>query len=252
MSILFVFASWLHGGIKKNDSIVTIIGRFIFWPFFILFDPESITKKTLDDTINTHNDEVAINLKKLIINADTYLNKEELIRLNNVIRYGNNQITTFHYSDTAVEALKKFWEDNIPPSIYNKYLDEQNILKDSEQIKFLDTPAVARKKSVDPIDLEKDEKTKWDISLSNEFIKSTKKIEKNKQRRILDAINIIKEKPIQTHGNTIKPLGGNHSGLWRYRIGQDRLVYYPDKKSKKIILIVFTTRGNVYNKALKN
>jgi hypothetical protein len=47
-------------------------------------------------------------------------------------------------------------------------------------------------------------------------------------------------------GDTIKPLTGDLRGLWRYRIGDARLVYFPQIEFRKITLISFGGRGGIY------
>jgi mRNA-degrading endonuclease RelE of RelBE toxin-antitoxin system len=47
-------------------------------------------------------------------------------------------------------------------------------------------------------------------------------------------------------GDTIKPLSHDYSGLWRYRIGDHRLVYQPVRSQKEILLVEFAARGSVY------
>jgi len=77
-------------------------------------------------------------------------------------------------------------------------------------------------------------------------VKSIAKVDRKKQGRILEAIGKISASPIEVCGDSIKPLTGNLGGLWRCRMGDDRLVYFPDVRSKKIVLISFGSRGDAY------
>jgi mRNA-degrading endonuclease RelE of RelBE toxin-antitoxin system len=45
----------------------------------------------------------------------------------------------------------------------------------------------------------------------------------------------------------VRPLSGDMSGFWRYRIGEFRLVDYPDEVTHRITLYDFASRGSVYD-----
>jgi mRNA interferase RelE/StbE len=84
------------------------------------------------------------------------------------------------------------------------------------------------------------------ISISNQFAKDVQNVDRKLQGRILKAIGIIFKDPTRPKGDIIKPLGGDFKGLWRYRIGNYRLVYHIDSESKHIILIAFASCGKKY------
>lgn len=86
----------------------------------------------------------------------------------------------------------------------------------------------------------------WFFAMTNEFMKTVHNIDRKLQGRILEALEDLSKDPILLRGDTIKPLKGNLDGLWRYRIGDYRLVYQPDQKNKQIILHTFSSRGGVY------
>lgn len=44
----------------------------------------------------------------------------------------------------------------------------------------------------------------------------------------------------------IKPLKGQYKGLWRYRVGNIRIVYSVDEEQRAIHIIAIDSRGNVY------
>ncbi len=44
----------------------------------------------------------------------------------------------------------------------------------------------------------------------------------------------------------IKPLKGEYKGLWRYRIGDIRIIYEVDQINQTISIIAIDNRGNVY------
>jgi mRNA-degrading endonuclease RelE of RelBE toxin-antitoxin system len=87
----------------------------------------------------------------------------------------------------------------------------------------------------------------WSIGMTERFIKSTSNIDRKLQGRILEALARIYEMPVSSHGDTIKPLSGEMAGFWRFRIGDFRLIYWPDVENKRILLVDFSSRGSVYD-----
>ena len=86
---------------------------------------------------------------------------------------------------------------------------------------------------------------RWSLILSDAFVDSISKIDKKTQGRILEAMAKITQSPTTVQGDTIKPLTGNHKGLWRYRIGDYRLLYDP-LPDNHVALLSFEARGSVY------
>ncbi len=88
----------------------------------------------------------------------------------------------------------------------------------------------------------------WLVSFTSEFQKSVFDMnDKKLQGRILEAVTKICKKPMEPHGDTIKPLSGKLAGKWRYRIGNYRLIYLPDEKKRTIFLLVIGPRGDIYD-----
>jgi mRNA-degrading endonuclease RelE of RelBE toxin-antitoxin system len=87
----------------------------------------------------------------------------------------------------------------------------------------------------------------WYIGMTAGFIKAISNIDRKLQGRILDAIADIAKAPLTLIGDTVKPLTGELKGMWRYRIGDYRIVYQPDETSKHILLLTFAPRGGVYD-----
>jgi mRNA-degrading endonuclease RelE of RelBE toxin-antitoxin system len=79
--------------------------------------------------------------------------------------------------------------------------------------------------------------TSWLMGMTKDFRKAVREIDRKLQGRILEAINDISENPVQTNGDTV----------WRYRIGDYRLVYLPDREKHQITLWAFAARGGVYD-----
>jgi len=86
----------------------------------------------------------------------------------------------------------------------------------------------------------------WYIGMSAEFLRGTQNIDRKLQGRIFEAIAHISKEPTTLKGDTVKPLASGLKGLWRYRIGDFRLVYQPDGANKRITLLSFDSRGAVY------
>lgn len=86
----------------------------------------------------------------------------------------------------------------------------------------------------------------WYVGITDEFRKNTRDIDRKLQGRILQAIHDIITRPTVPRGNTVKPLTGELKGLWRYRIGNYRLVNRPDTGNRQVVLVTFVSRGRAY------
>jgi mRNA-degrading endonuclease RelE of RelBE toxin-antitoxin system len=89
-------------------------------------------------------------------------------------------------------------------------------------------------------------RAKWLIGMTDDFVKSTEGLDRKMKGSVLEAIGHISEQPITQRGDTVKPLNSNLKGLWRYRIGDFRLLYKPDVKNKTVFLILFAKRSEAY------
>jgi mRNA-degrading endonuclease RelE of RelBE toxin-antitoxin system len=87
----------------------------------------------------------------------------------------------------------------------------------------------------------------WFVGMSDPFIKGMMDMDKKLQGRVLEAITHIITDPVTPKGDTVKPLVAELKGLWRYRIGDFRIVYEPDAENKRIVLMAFAGRGSVYD-----
>lgn len=86
----------------------------------------------------------------------------------------------------------------------------------------------------------------WSIAFTSEFIKAIAHLDRKLQGRLLEALSHLAMSPIQQQGDTVKPLIGDLKGLWRYRIGDYRLIYLPDSFRREIVLMSFDSRGQIY------
>ncbi|MFO1207352.1 MAG: type II toxin-antitoxin system RelE/ParE family toxin [Burkholderiales bacterium] len=88
----------------------------------------------------------------------------------------------------------------------------------------------------------------WGFALGPDFIKSIERIgDKKLQGRVLEAILKIARSPTTVVGDTVKPLTADLKGLWRYRVGSYRLVYAPDSTERRVTLLSFEARSDVYS-----
>ena len=83
--------------------------------------------------------------------------------------------------------------------------------------------------------------------MTRQFQKSISRLDQKTKERIADAIQRISFNPKQPEGDTIKPLKHDMKDCWRYRIGGSRLVYRPDDENRKIVLVNFANRSEVYS-----
>ena len=91
------------------------------------------------------------------------------------------------------------------------------------------------------------EKAEWFLAFTRQFRKDIDGIDRKLQGRVLEAISEICQAPVTAKGDTVKPLVGDMTELWRYRIGDFRLIYHPDVASQRVTLLQFAGRGSVYD-----
>jgi mRNA interferase RelE/StbE len=86
----------------------------------------------------------------------------------------------------------------------------------------------------------------WKFGFEPSFKKSLSGLDAKIRGRILSAISLLMENPIAPKGDTIKPLGDERAGQWRYRIGNYRLIYSADLSAKTVALLAIGPRGSIY------
>lgn len=92
----------------------------------------------------------------------------------------------------------------------------------------------------------KDRPPPWFTGYSKEFMKASGKMDGKMQSRIFRAVMKISKDPEKVRGDTQKPLSADFKGMWRYRIGDYRLVYLPIREYGNIVFVDFASRGGVY------
>ncbi len=141
-----------------------------------------------------------------------------------------NQVTTLDLA-TASRGLANLWEAGVHPA--------ETAGPEPHSTVFEIPAGVAGHLSAG--------KSEWLVAMSEEFIRAIRKIDRKLQGRILEAISSICREPLTAKGNTVKPLTGERRGLWRYRIGNFRLIYQPDSATHQVVLLSFASRGKAYN-----
>lgn len=135
------------------------------------------------------------------------------------------QFTQFTYLYESRSTLQELWAKEVPPE------ETFRAATHDSGIRFSRRPP---------------EPTEWSIAFTPTFLKSMSGVDKKIQGRILTAIAQLSEEPLVLQGDTIKPLDGNLKGLWRFRMGDYRLVYEPRQSPKSVVLVDFAARGGVY------
>lgn len=93
----------------------------------------------------------------------------------------------------------------------------------------------------------------WLISFTPSFQKSLSSIgDKKMEGRILEAIARLSCNPTALIGDTNKPLSGPFKGMWRYRIGDYRLIHKPDLDKRVLYIILIHPREKVYESLEKS
>jgi mRNA interferase RelE/StbE len=107
-----------------------------------------------------------------------------------------------------------------------------------------DTPTVVRNTPVG--ERPKTSKSDWRAVFTKNFHKGANKINTGLQDRYLSALETILIDPTTAVGSSKKPLTKNKSGLWRYRLGDVRIVYQPNRKTMEIVFLDIAHRSKVY------
>jgi mRNA-degrading endonuclease RelE of RelBE toxin-antitoxin system len=96
------------------------------------------------------------------------------------------------------------------------------------------------------INIEYVKSEKWKIGFGEDWFKSIDKLDNKLKGKLWKVIEKIKRNPCNNQGNTIKQLVGNFENIWRYRLGDWRIFYYPDEKFNNILFLHLSPRGGAY------
>ena len=78
----------------------------------------------------------------------------------------------------------------------------------------------------------------WKFTAAKEFQHDLNK-HKQQLEGVIGAIVAICRDPMSKRGNTVKPLVGELQGMWRYRLGDFRLIYEPDTENSVVHCLGF-------------
>ena len=228
--LFLAIGAWLNGAFASGRRLVFGLMTILLWPLIAVVAPDVLFRKS--QTASPNSDSLKSSLQTLLTTSeDLRLSEEEAHRLTRVVEEGESNVAYLGYSNGCEEVLEAFWDLDIPPSVYHELKSARRALQEPE-------PDSGIRFSLKPPD--------WYIGFSNEFLKSISKVDRRNQGRVLEAIRKIGDAPITIVGDTIVPLTGNLAGLWRCRVGNDRLIYFPHPKSQRITLISFGSRGKIY------
>ncbi|MDO4898132.1 MAG: type II toxin-antitoxin system RelE/ParE family toxin [Rothia sp. (in: high G+C Gram-positive bacteria)] len=84
----------------------------------------------------------------------------------------------------------------------------------------------------------------WTLIYDRDFTKALKKLDNPTKRRIMDSLDRLAQSP--TPKAHCKALTGEFSGLWRYRIGNYRVILHLDQGELTIIAVDAGHRSKIY------
>jgi mRNA interferase RelE/StbE len=84
----------------------------------------------------------------------------------------------------------------------------------------------------------------WEIDLTRPAEKVYDKASKNIRQRLDDCFEDLEQNPL--YGNNVKALAGKLKGLYRYRVGDWRVIYRPKTERKIVEIIAILPRGDAY------
>ncbi|WP_460709316.1 type II toxin-antitoxin system RelE family toxin [Lysobacter terrae] len=178
-------------------------------------------------------DALSAKLSLVLEDQELQLSSSILERLRETASDGERSVTYFGVPVDLSNILNAFWDEHIPPSLHYDLRVARAALEEQEPRQRI---------------LFSRGEPDWYVGFSIEFLKSIARADGKLRGRILDAIGKISSAPMDVVGDTVKPLTANLSGMWRYRLGDDRLVYLPDHSTKRITLLYFGARGDIYSR----
>lgn len=231
LGLFSLIIALLRGIPAKEHRISGSIFLLVFWPFFVLFAGKEIVESSKPK------DSRYSDLKHDLRNAlkESFLDFDEKKSIEKIINELEGNITSFRNINQVKSAISEFWANELHPKLYFDYVRGKQELDEPQEdngIRF----------SISEPD--------WYIGLSNEFLKSINKIDKKLHNKVFEAIKSISASPTEPNGSKVKPLGHQLKGIWRYRVGNYRLLYKPDTSSKQILLLRFSHRKSAYEENL--
>ncbi|MGH2574705.1 MAG: type II toxin-antitoxin system RelE family toxin [Ignavibacteria bacterium] len=84
----------------------------------------------------------------------------------------------------------------------------------------------------------------YELKLSSMAQKTYAKAGKALAKKLARAFSILETNPFES--NNIKSLGGKYKGLFRYRIGDYRIIYQVNKSLKRVEVLSIKDRKEAY------
>lgn len=231
--LIFAVSMLLNGQLARGYRLRRCLFLIVGWPLIVLVAPEGFLGPPAKQEEKP--DPLEQRLNAALGEAASLLSEEFNASLVRAASKGTKSVAYFSDKAEFAQILGEYWHANIPPAVHNEVRWARQALVERK-----DAPLGA-------LGMQSRREPDWLVGFSTEFIKSITHTEAKLRGRILDAVGKISVAPIDPVGDTIKPLSGTAGGLWRYRIGDHRLVYLPDAQSKKITLLFFGSRGDVYS-----
>jgi len=97
-------------------------------------------------------------------------------------------------------------------------------------------------------DKKKEEKefSNWKVVVNSAFKRAYRKLTSSMQDEIVPCLEAIMLNPMNLTVGKCRPLSNDKKGLWRYRVGNYRILYAPIASKHLIIFVDVTTRDKVY------
>lgn len=83
----------------------------------------------------------------------------------------------------------------------------------------------------------------WNIKLEDRAVKELSKLEKQIQQKI---VNYLKDRALNNPRAFGKPLSYDKVGLWRYRVGDYRIICKIEDQCLSILIVSVAHRKNIY------
>ena len=170
--------------------------------------------------------------------AETELRPEELVSLRAALKESAGGAIVFLDSFSVVDALVETWSEEAAWGVLYDGIPVPRVEEADLGVRYAPSREVP--------EVPKEAERPWLLAMTEEFKKAIRAIDRKLQGRILEAISHILSAPTKAMGDTVKPLTGDLKGVWRYRIGDWRLLYQPRVEAKQVVLLTFTSRGDAY------
>lgn len=255
--LLLALAAALHSRVNLKKLAIRSLVILVFWPFLALIAHDFFSNKTngvVGDPDDKKGDPVSLDLSLISAEDISKLSKKERCDLMRLRKSGQSHITVFPNHENFDDVLLHLWDYEVPPESYNAVKkaksklehEVSSSLQSPDEDDYAEEVKPANEFDREDVVLFSRREPDWYIGFSTEVVKSISKLDKNNRARLLEAIQYLAMDPVTPLGDTVKPLTGEMAGLWRYRLGDYRLIYKPNAQSKQITLISFGARGGIY------